>query len=562
MDFRGCNQKLVMSRRMQWQLKNDALSRMLPNSSQWMENSVSDHIYTGFFSLKGTPFSITPDPEFLFLSGTHRSVIEKIQYGIQTRMGFMLLTGEVGTGKTTLCRALLDHLHEQIRTVYIINPSLSGQELLANILDDLGIEYPSGATKKELIDRLNGFLLNTETVKPVVIIVDDAQTMPLATLEDLRLLSNLETDKAKLLQMLLVGQPELLENLAQPQMRQLKQRVAVSCHLDYLTSDEVAGYIERRLFIAGNQGQIRFAPKTIRKIHNYSGGVPRMINKICEMALIAAYASNSFVVEVTHLKAANSELIEMHDLSGFRGFFERFLKRREWVYATAFVVLIGAMVTGFFAHDYFEGSFTSKAESKAPEITVLESEDQHAVQSPPSQETQAALTKNETRAYILQLGSFNTLATTLRAVDIYAQRNIETHWSEVQMGDKGLWYRVFAGRFASIKAAREYQDKMNLADAQVVYAPWVVVLDLSGTGEPVSAVKDRLRNHGVDSFAVHGKDGKMQLCTGAFVSQGRAEEMARLIREQTGILTRVTGFHLAGISNGSGVESADGGDRS
>ena len=293
-------------------LQNDAsVNRSLPNSSQEMEHERCDRIYTDFFNLKGAPFSITPDPEFLFLSETHRSVIEKIQYGIQSRMGFMLLTGEVGTGKTTLCRALLDLLQGDIRTVYVINPSLGSQELLSGILDDLGIAYPMNASKKELIDRLNRFLLANKNESPVVIIVDDAQTMPTATLEDLRLLSNLETDKTKLLQMLLVGQPELLTNLDQPQMRQLKQRVAVSCHLDYLTVDEVGGYIERRLFIAGNQGQIRFSPKVFKQIHRQSGGVPRVINKICDMALIAAYAANSYIVHSEHLKAAASELIEL-----------------------------------------------------------------------------------------------------------------------------------------------------------------------------------------------------------------------------------------------------------
>lgn len=267
-------------------------------------------IYLDFFNLNGIPFSITPDPEFFFLADAHRCVIEKIHYGIQSRMGFMLLSGEVGTGKTTLCRILLDQLQKSARSVYLINPSLSGKELIASILDDLGVSWPARSTKKDLIDHLNRFLLDQEHSQPVVIIIDDAQTMPVATLEDLRLLSNLETDKHKLLQMLLVGQPELIAKLNRPELRQLKQRITVSCFLNFLSMEEVRGYIERRLFIAGNQGQIRFSPKVIRLIHKRSGGIPRMINKIGDMALTAAYASGSYIVKIPHLRAALSELIE------------------------------------------------------------------------------------------------------------------------------------------------------------------------------------------------------------------------------------------------------------
>ena len=288
-----------------------------------------DHrVYLDFYDLKETPFAITPDPEFLFLSETHRNVIEKLQYAIRTRMGFMLLTGEVGTGKTTLCRALLDQMQDNFQTVYVINPALSGHELLANILDDLGIACSPQASKKELIDRLNRFLLANEVAGPVVIIVDEAQTMPLKTLEDLRLLSNLETDKTKLLQMLLVGQPELLELLDRPEIRQLKQRVAVHCRLDFLSCDEVGGYIERRLFVAGNQGQIRFTAKVVKQIHRRSGGVPRLINKIADLALTAAYTTNCHTVKGIHFKAACSELIER---TGCWNRFRRLWQRRPWM---------------------------------------------------------------------------------------------------------------------------------------------------------------------------------------------------------------------------------------
>jgi type II secretory pathway predicted ATPase ExeA len=545
---------------------NPSLAWTLPPSRQATESERCERIYTDFFNLKGAPFSITPDPEFLFLSETHRSVFEKIQYGLEARMGFMLLTGEVGTGKTTLCRVLLDHLQGRMQTVYVINPSLSGQELLAGILDDLGVAYSAAAPKKELIDRLNRFLLADGTTQPVVIVVDDAQTMPLDALEDLRLLSNLETDKTKLLQMLLVGQPELLAHLEQPHMRQLKQRVAVNCRLDYLAGDEVAGYIERRLFIAGNQGQVRFAPKVYRRIHKQSGGVPRLINKICDLALTAAYAANSTVVECRHLKAAAGELIELQGLSGSRISRVRPSGRLRTLLIAAAAIL-AAMAAGFGARGLLERRLDLpgpvKAFGRAVAPAVRPAPDQAAVVEPSrSEPPPQAFVSPEVKAYILQLGSFNTLATTLRAVDIYAQKGMEVHWNGVQLGDKGLWYRVFAGRFGSIAAAREFQDNLGLAGTQVLYAPWGIGLDQAGPVGRIAAVRDRLQTQGVDSYTAPAQSGRLYLCAGAFLSQSRAQEMARRIHEQTGVATRVVNFHPALVSGGPGLGPAPAGDAS
>lgn len=517
-----------------------------------MEHDRCDRIYTDFFNLNSSPFSITPDPEFLFLSETHRNVLEKIQYGIQSRMGFMLLTGEVGTGKTTLCRALLDHLQDRARTVYVINPSLNGLELLAGILDDLGAAYPQKASKKELIDRLNSFLLENADRTPVVIIVDDAQTMSLETLEDLRLLSNLETDKAKLLQMLLVGQPELLMNLDQPRMRQLRQRVAVNCRLDYLSLDEVGGYIERRLFIAGNQGQIRFASKVVRQVHNQSGGVPRMINKICDMALIAAYTANSYVVQTQHLKAAAGELIEQQGIKTLADLWRRPHARRAWKRVGTAVALVCAMIFGFMANGYMgyrPGPVADRILAAPAADEPLEPDPQPiAADVPPSAEKPSPLLSLESRAYILQLGSFNTLATTLRAVDIFTRKGITAHWNEVQMGEKGLWYRVFAGRFASMDAARHYQNTHALNEAQILFAPWTVLIDRAGPADRIADTRKQIQSRGVDVYTETGGGNQFHLCTGAFIIQSRAQELAQKIHRQTGVAVRVANLHSALIS--------------
>jgi general secretion pathway protein A len=529
----------------------------LPTPLQTMEHERSDCIYTDFFNLNTSPFSITPDPEFLFLSETHRSVLEKIQYGIQSRMGFMLLTGEVGTGKTTLCRALLDHLQGRTRTVYVINPSLNGLELLAGILDDLGASYPEQATKKELIDRLNGYLLENKNKKAVVIIVDDAQTMPLETLEDLRLLSNLETDKTKLLQMLLVGQPELLTNLDQPRMRQLKQRVAVNCHLDYLGLDEVGGYIERRLFIAGNQGQIRFASKVIRKVHKQSSGVPRMINKICDMALIAAYAANSFIVQPQHLKAAAAELIE---LRGIKGLARRSNPQWAWkIFGTA-AALLSAMAFGFIVRTYWARGSPSAAGFDLQAAPIAEPSERDlqqkaSVEAPLPDKPNLPLTI-ESRAYILQIGSFNTLDTTLRAVDIYSRKGITTHWNKVRLGNKGLWYRVFAGRFDSIDSARRYQNTHGLKDAQILFAPWTVLIESAASADEIDSVRKRVQSQGVDAYTEAGSGHRIHLCTGAFITQARAQELAQKVQTVTGAATQVRNFH-PGLISGNPMITAD-----
>jgi general secretion pathway protein A len=295
----------------------------MENCENSMDVTDQSWVYFNFYKLKEPPFSITPDPEFLFSSQTHQNVIEKILYGIKIRAGFILLSGEVGTGKTTICRSIIDTLNTDGEIVYIINPSLSGKALISNILDDLGMQHPPEASKKDLINQLNNYLLNRDRHKPVVIIIDDAQTMPVETLEDLRLLSNLETDKEKMLQMLIVGQPEIEDLLSGAEMRQLKQRIFVNCRLEHLNPHEVEGYINRRLFIAGSNGQIQFSQGAKRKIVKASRGIPRLINKICDYALTASYVAEEFIIRKKHVKKALKELgdLDFKNKIFFRGVF-------------------------------------------------------------------------------------------------------------------------------------------------------------------------------------------------------------------------------------------------
>lgn len=254
-------------------------------------------MYETFFFLKEKPFHITPDPRFLYLGRKHGEAIELLSYGVKERKGFILLTGEVGTGKTTLCRALLDKHPQNTESALILNPMLSDVELLSTILHDFGLK-PSGETPRAHIDCLNGFLLERyASGANAVVIIDEAQNLGPAALEMVRLLSNLETEREKLLQIVLVGQPELRKKLKMPQLRQLNQRVIIRCNLDPLDLGETAAYIGNRLVVAGSTGAVEFTPDSLRAIHRRSGGIPRMINIVCDRALTAAYISSKRLID-------------------------------------------------------------------------------------------------------------------------------------------------------------------------------------------------------------------------------------------------------------------------
>src|SRR5579864_7578085 len=250
-------------------------------------------MYKAFFSLTRNPFEISPDPYFLFATARHNEALASIVHGVLRHKGFIVVTGEVGTGKTLLVRCLLEVLRRQgIPSANIFNPRLSPLEFLRYIIGDLGIKVPN-QDKGSLLLELNNYLIarhrkNTTTV----LIVDEAQHLEPELLEEIRLLTNLETSQQKLLQIVLVGQPELDQKMNSPQLRQLKQRIALRCQLEPLEEHETKGYILRRLQRAGANSHVQplFPDDTIAVVHRYAGGIPRLINTICENALIASYA--------------------------------------------------------------------------------------------------------------------------------------------------------------------------------------------------------------------------------------------------------------------------------
>ena len=246
-------------------------------------------IYQEFYALKEAPFSVTSDPNFLFFSRHHKEAFSHFFYGVKERKGFLQITGEIGTGKTTLCRALLDTLDSQTKSAFILNPNLSALQLLKSIVTDFGIETKAH-TRMDLMEVLNQFLMAQLTEgNNVVLIIDEAQTLSPEVLEQIRMISNLETHKEKLIQIALVGQPELRQKLENPALRQLRQRIGIRYHILPLERDEVGEYIRHRLHVAGSNGRIRFVPKTVDTIYRYSKGIPRLINMICDKCLLAGY---------------------------------------------------------------------------------------------------------------------------------------------------------------------------------------------------------------------------------------------------------------------------------
>lgn len=271
-------------------------------------------MYKDYFGFKEDPFSIAPDPQFLYMSERHREALAHLIYGMKADSGFVLLTGEVGTGKTTVCRCLLGQIPENSDIAFILNPKLSVLDLLATICDELKISYSAEQISvKVLVDQLNRFLLGAHSQgRQTVLIIDEAQNLSTDVLEQIRLLTNLETDKHKLLQVIMLGQPELNHMLDRPELRQLAQRITARYHLEPLARDELDGYLNHRLAVAGVERPL-FSSAAINKLYNLTDGVPRLINLLCDRALLGAYVKGQSSISPDLLKEAASEVFGRRD---------------------------------------------------------------------------------------------------------------------------------------------------------------------------------------------------------------------------------------------------------
>jgi general secretion pathway protein A len=300
-------------------------------------------MYVPFFGLKQKPFSIAPDPRYLFMSERHREALAHLLYGVQGGGGFVLLTGEIGAGKTTVCRCFLEQIPARCNVAYIFNPKLTALELLVTVCHEFGIKFPPLTAAgmppgvKDYVDGLNEYLLRTHSVgQNNVLIIDEAQNLSADVLEQLRLLTNLETSERKLLQIVLIGQPELRGMLARPELEQLAQRVIARYHLDALSEKETSQYVAHRLAVAGAKGASPFDGAALHRIHQLTRGVPRRVNLLCDRALLGAYATGKAKVDRAIVDKAALEVF------GPNGESARTPVPRWWPLALAGGVLVGA----------------------------------------------------------------------------------------------------------------------------------------------------------------------------------------------------------------------------
>jgi general secretion pathway protein A len=297
-------------------------------------------MYHQYFGLNEAPFSIAVNPRYLFMSARHRDALAHLLYGVGAGGGFILLTGEVGTGKTTINRCLLEQLPHDTDIAIILNPALNAIELLATACDELGISYDADKhTLKSLTDALHAFLLeNHANGRKTVLMIDEAQHLDFDVLEQIRLLTNLETNSEKLLQIILIGQPELAQLLAQPELRQLNQRITARYNLEPLNLAETGAYIHHRLQVAGmTADRVIFPPAVVRAIYKQTRGIPRLINVLCDRVLLGAYGRNKQRADMSTLRLAAREVLGQ----------DRANQAARWPWALAALVLLGAGAIGW-----------------------------------------------------------------------------------------------------------------------------------------------------------------------------------------------------------------------
>ncbi|UQG54132.1 MULTISPECIES: AAA family ATPase [unclassified Marinobacter] len=323
-------------------------------------------MYYDFFGFREPPFSIAPDPRYLYLSERHKEALAHLMYGIPGQGGFIVITGEVGTGKTTICRCFIESAPQNADIALIINPRLSVAEMLMVICDELEILHRDDASIKQLVDLINHHLLQAHAAgRHKVLIIDEAQNLSADVLEQLRLLTNLETAEKKLLQIVLLGQPELQNILALPQLRQLNQRITARYHLKAINRQELAAYLHYRLSVAGVRSEL-FSRAATRRLFRESQGIPRLINLISDRALLGAYADGEHEITAVHIRTAAREVRGSHPSSG-QGIFR--LRRLGPLLAS---LLMAIVITVWAVQRWNNGDFDGLMSAPAAEIPVAE----------------------------------------------------------------------------------------------------------------------------------------------------------------------------------------------
>jgi type II secretory pathway predicted ATPase ExeA len=415
-------------------------------------------MYENYYGFAEKPFSLTPDPKYLYRSESHANAFDLLQYAIRRREGFVAITGDIGTGKTTLCRALLEQIDRTTFTALVLNPFLTEEELLKRILQDFGVVSRddakggrlAAATKQELIDTLYDFLLSLVALKAsAVLIIDEAQNLPMPVLEQIRILSNLETDKEKLLQIILVGQLELQTQLRAPELRQLDQRISIRYELQPLDRDTVAAYIAHRLAVAGAATSVSFSSDAIDAVHRFSGGIPRLINLICDRALLAGFSAHAPRIAGEHVThAANGlDLGPATYVAKAKATRRRHLQPRASLFAAASLAL-AASATAVGATAWLYERFASSIE---PPVSAA------------------------SRSFAIVIGAYPSGSDEAQQVaDWVLASGLPVNRSEVDLGTRGRWQRILAGAYTDPERARQDAERLKAAaaiDGRIVIQP-------------------------------------------------------------------------------------------
>jgi type II secretory pathway predicted ATPase ExeA len=452
-------------------------------------------MYESYYGFKEKPFSLTPDPKYLYRSESHANAFDLLQYAIRRREGFVVITGDIGTGKTTLCRALLEEIDHRTFTALVLNPFMSEEDLLKRILQDFGVVSRAdvkngrlaGVSKQELIDALYDFLLSLIPLKAsAVLIIDEAQNLPLKVLEQIRILSNLETNKEKLLQIILVGQLNLKALLRSPELRQLDQRVSIRYELAPLDLETVGAYVAHRLTVAGGSQAVTFTPKALSEVHRLTGGIPRLINLVCDRALLSGFSIR--VNRITDDMVAHA--VDSLDLQP--PLLPRFAraKGRAPLFASAAVVLLAsALAVGSTAYSSRHVE-VARQPPGAPRALVDAARGREVALN--RVVSTVRLLPADAELTIL-VGSYpasssDSTDAVQALTDWLEASGFAVFYADIDLGVRGRWHRVLAGAYTDPQLARRDAERLSAAapstDAHVVKVAFAIGLTARAGPEP------------------------------------------------------------------------------
>jgi general secretion pathway protein A len=463
-------------------------------------------MYETYYGFSEKPFSLTPDPKYLYRSESHANAFDLLQYAIRRREGFVVVTGDIGTGKTTLCRALLEQIDRTTFTALVLNPFMSEDDLLKRILLDYGIISRAdlksgrlaGVSKQELIDALYDFLLGLIPLHAsAVLIIDEAQNLPLHVLEQIRILSNLETDKEKLLQIILVGQLNLQPLLRSPELRQLDQRVSIRYELKPLDAETVAAYVAHRLTIAGGSAAVTFAPAALARVHRLSGGIPRLINLLCDRALLAAFSVRTNRITADMVEHAAGSLDIQSPAASRAG---RIRRRVPMLTAAALLMAASGSAVGTTAYLYqrFAPASAQRHDQTTMAAAHTDSPPEHATEVADAEPSDGASSAPVIRqlpadaSLTILAGSYPlseaASGSQIRSLTGWLESSgFHVYFAEVDLGARGRWQRVLAGAYTDTEAASRDVMRLRAADpaslARVVSARFATGMVASGGGQ-------------------------------------------------------------------------------